>query len=129
MNTIGSSDTAVAAPGAVHAGTTAALRPQTKATDARTSPPPPVAADRFADPDRHGLGPARERLADELRRALAAGEVSLRLDEESHIYVIEVRDPRDGRLIRQVPPEELVRLHARLQELVKESGLLVDNVS
>lgn len=52
-------------------------------------------------------------------------EVTFRRDEASHGFVIEVRSP-DGTVIRQYPPEKLLNLRRRLDEL---SGMVIDEMT
>lgn len=52
-------------------------------------------------------------------------EVSFRVDEASKGFVIEVRNP-DGTLVRQYPPEKLLNLRRRLDEL---SGMVIDEMT
>jgi flagellar protein FlaG len=52
-------------------------------------------------------------------------EVIFRLDEASNGFVIEIRNP-DGSVVRQYPPEKLLNLRRRLDEL---SGMVIDEMT
>lgn len=59
------------------------------------------------------------------RVAPASHEVAFRRDEATNSFVIEVRD-LDGSTVRQYPPEKLLNLRRRLDEL---SGMVIDQVT
>ncbi len=76
-------------------------------------------------------GDGRQPPADELRRQAEAlaekvreqatsmrRKLEFNIDEESHEVTIKVRDAETGRLIRQIPPQEVVDLAERLSETV-----------
>ncbi len=70
-------------------------------------------------------------LADELAQAIhirgaEPRDVSLRYDNGNDVYVIEVKEPKSGELIIQFPPDEILTMRARLEELV---GMLIDRKS
>lgn len=52
-------------------------------------------------------------------------KITFRPDETTNGYVIEVRDP-DGVVIRQYPPEKLLNLRRKLDEL---SGMVIDEMT
>lgn len=52
-------------------------------------------------------------------------KITFRPDETTNGYVIEVRDP-DGVVIRQFPPEKLLNLRRKLDEL---SGMVIDEMT
>lgn len=52
-------------------------------------------------------------------------EVAFRVDEASHGFVIEIRNT-DGTVIRQYPPEEMLNLRRRLDEM---SGMVIDEMT
>lgn len=52
-------------------------------------------------------------------------EIAFRRDEATNGFVIEVRNP-DGSLVRQYPPEKLLNLRRRLDEL---SGMVIDEMT
>ena len=47
----------------------------------------------------------------------------LHVDEKSESIVIQLKDPSSGEMVRQFPPEELLELQSKLDDLV---GLLYD---
>lgn len=59
------------------------------------------------------------------RVAPALHEIAFRIDETTNGFVIEVRNP-DGSVVRQYPPEKLLNLRRKLDEL---SGMVIDQVS
>jgi uncharacterized FlaG/YvyC family protein len=72
---------------------------------------------------------ARE-LAQQIQEALervapVPHEIAFRRDEATNGFVIEIRNP-DGSLVRQYPPEKLLNLRRRLDEL---SGMVIDEVT
>jgi len=83
-------------------------------------PDPPPATD---------VAGAAERIRAELERRLAGHDVLLRHEESARTVVIEIRDRETGDLVYQIPPEELVSVGARLKELLKATGVLVDSSS
>ena len=73
-----------------------------------------------------------KRSADEIRKDLDAINAQLKImnrsiqfsiDESSHDIVVRVVDKESGELIRQVPPESLLRLREQLTEI---SGMIVE---
>lgn len=59
------------------------------------------------------------------RVAPAPHEIAFRRDESTNGFVIEVRNP-DGSLVRQYPPEKLLNLRRKLDEL---SGMVIDEMT
>jgi len=53
----------------------------------------------------------------------SSGELRVSLDEETDSFVYKRIDPETGEVTHQIPPEEMLRLIARLQEL---AGLVFD---
>ncbi|MBK7671592.1 MAG: flagellar protein FlaG [bacterium] len=51
--------------------------------------------------------------------------ITFRQDEATHGFVIEVRNP-DGSVVRQYPPEKLLNLRRKLDEL---SGMVIDEMT
>ena len=102
--------------------------PAPAAASAERGAEPPAAAARPAGPpaDRQGLVAEVRR---QLEQKLAGHDVLLRNDEDSGNVVVEVRDRESGDLVYQIPPEDLVRIGARLKDLLKDTGLLVDSTS
>lgn len=76
---------------------------------------------------------ATQRLIEELARHLQEQSpqhvVSLQPGNSPNETVIVVRDRQTEQVIRQIPPEEMVALRDRMQEVLKEKGLLVDTIS
>ncbi len=73
-----------------------------------------------------------KRSADEIRKDLDVINAQLKIrnrsiqfsiDESSHDIVVRVVDKESGELIRQVPPESLLRLREQMAEI---SGLIVE---
>jgi uncharacterized FlaG/YvyC family protein len=58
------------------------------------------------------------------RMAPARHEIAFRRDEATNSFVIEVRNP-DGSVVRQYPPEKLLNLRRKLDEL---SGMVIDEM-
>ena len=84
----------------------------------------PTAPDQRLDPQ------AAEELARQVQETLSKvaprpHEVAFRLDADSNGFVIEIRNP-DGTLLRQYPPEKLLNLRRRLDEL---SGMVIDEMT
>ena len=70
-----------------------------------------------------------DRLMEDIQKQLNAltegHRVSFRKDEETGTTVIEVRDP-EGNLIRQFPPEKLLNLRRKQDDL---SGMVIDRMT
>lgn len=62
-----------------------------------------------------------------MQRRLSGHEVSLSYQDKAASWVIQIRNPDTGDIVFQLPPEQMVRLRERLQEVLKETGILVDN--
>lgn len=61
-----------------------------------------------------------------LQRAVPAPhKITFRRDEKTKNFVIEVRNP-DGSLVRQYPPEKMLNLRRKLDEL---SGMVIDEMT
>lgn len=101
-----------AAPGPRHV----ARAPQGAPT---TAPTPPT-------PEAEKL---RAEVESELQRRLSGHEVSLSYQDEAASWVIQIRNPDTGEVVFQIPPEQMVRVHERLQEVLKDTGVLVDNTT
>ena len=74
------------------------------------------------------LQSGREHLDDAIVRLREAGDyfnrrLNFRVDERTHRIVVKVIDTRTDKVIKEIPPEQLVELAAKIQEMV---GLLVD---
>ena len=65
------------------------------------------------------------RYTEELRRVTAAFDHKLKLSyhEELNRVVVKVIDPATDKVIRELPPDELQRVHVRIREAI---GLLFD---
>jgi len=94
--------------------------------------PAPTAPEPAPAPAAPAAG-ATQRLIEEFARRLQEQSpqhvVSLQPGNSPAETVIVVRDRRTEQVIRQIPPEELVALRDRMQEVLKEKGLLVDTIS
>lgn len=67
-------------------------------------------------------------LTDAIEKLKNAGEVfnrrlDFRIDEETKRIIVKVIDTKTDKVIKEIPPEQLVHLAAKIQEMV---GLLVD---
>jgi len=71
----------------------------------------------------------RAEVQDELQRRLSGHEVQLSYKSEAASWVIQIRDPNSGEVVFQIPPEQMVKVRERLQEVLKETGVLVDNTT
>lgn len=65
-----------------------------------------------------------KKLAEQIQKYLSEINVSLSfdVDDKTHDIVVKVINRETGKLIRQIPPEELLKLRQKLEELV---GVLV----
>jgi uncharacterized FlaG/YvyC family protein len=96
-----------------------AARPVAAEKPVATSPPPSPPS-----PEAEQL---RSEVENELQRRLSGHEVNLSYQAESSSWVIQIRDPDSGDVVFQIPPEQMVRVRERLQEVLKDTGVLVDN--
>jgi flagellar protein FlaG len=74
------------------------------------------------------LQTGKEYLDDAIVRLREAGDyfnrrLDFRVDERTHRIVVKVIDTRTDKVIKEIPPEQLVELAAKIQEMV---GLLID---
>lgn len=51
------------------------------------------------------------------------GQAEFRVDRDANLIVIRIKDPETGEIIRQIPPEQALKLAKNIQELI---GLLMD---
>ncbi|AFG34351.1 flagellar protein FlaG [Fervidobacterium pennivorans subsp. shakshaketiis] len=51
------------------------------------------------------------------------GEAEFRIDKDTNMVVIKIKDPETGEVIRQIPPELAIKLAKNIQELL---GVLMD---
>ncbi|KAF2961454.1 flagellar protein FlaG [Fervidobacterium sp. 2310opik-2] len=51
------------------------------------------------------------------------GEAEFKIDKDTNMVVIKIKDPDTGEIIRQIPPELAVKLAKNIQELL---GVLMD---
>lgn len=51
------------------------------------------------------------------------GEAEFKIDKDTNMVVIKIKDPETGEIIRQIPPELAVKLAKNIQELL---GVLID---
>ncbi len=47
-------------------------------------------------------------------------DLQLEVEEELHMVVAKIVDPESGEVVRQIPPEEMVRIYKRLKEMMPE---------
>jgi uncharacterized FlaG/YvyC family protein len=114
---------AIKGPGwqAVSPATAPGPRTETRASQAApTTPPVPPT------PEAEQL---RVEVETELQRRMSDHEVHLSYQDDVSSWVIQIRDPDSGEVMFQIPSEEMVRVRERLQEVLKETGLLVDNTT
>lgn len=97
---------------------------QTRETNVPAAGPAPAAPAPAIDAD------AAREFAQQVQEALERAapvphEIAFRRDETTNGFVIEVRHP-DGSLVRQYPPEKLLNLRRKLDEL---SGMVIDEMT
>lgn len=65
------------------------------------------------------------KLAEQIQKYLSEINISLSfdVDDKTHDIVVKIINRETGKLIRQIPPEELLKLRQKLEELV---GVLVN---
>lgn len=51
------------------------------------------------------------------------GQAEFRIDKEANMIIIKIKDPETGEILRQIPPEQAVKLAKNIQELL---GVLMD---
>lgn len=73
---------------------------------------------------------AMAEMVDQMQKAIAGTAaaphtVAFRQDEETNDFVIEIRDPK-GDLIKQFPPEKVLNLRRKLDEL---TGMVIDQMT
>jgi uncharacterized FlaG/YvyC family protein len=68
-----------------------------------------------------------EKLVEELNKHLISKHVSLNfwIDEQSNSVVVQVIESESGKVIRQIPPDAILSIRNRLQEL---TGIMLDTV-
>jgi len=71
----------------------------------------------------------RAEVQSELQRRLPGHDVNVTYGDDAKSWVIEICDPDTGEVLFQIPPEQIVRIRERLQEVLKETGVLVDNTT
>ncbi|MFN6991360.1 MAG: flagellar protein FlaG [Fervidobacterium sp.] len=66
-----------------------------------------------------------EILRDSLERLkkIFRGEAEFKIDKDTNMVVIKIKDPESGEIIRQIPPELALKLAKNIQELL---GVLMD---
>ena len=104
------------------AGTTPAAsraRPQDRPKTNVAKPQPATPAPEVAD-----TAPAEVR--DQLQQRLAGYDVQVYRAENSPRWVIQIRDRASGKVVFEIPPERVAKLRGHPQELLKDTGLLVD---
>lgn len=100
----------------------------TQAREPAPASPEAVAAHQASAPaiDPDAAREFARQVQQELERvAPAPHEIAFRRDESTNGFVIEVRNP-DGSVVRQYPPEKLLNLRRRLDEL---SGMVIDEMT
>ena len=83
-------------------------------------------AAKAAGTDKSAISPKeRDGLLKQLNKTLEAFDthVSLSLDEKSHQTIIKVIDNNSGKVVRQIPSEQLMRISERITELL---GVIYD---
>ncbi|WP_069292726.1 flagellar protein FlaG [Fervidobacterium thailandense] len=51
------------------------------------------------------------------------GQAEFKIDREANMIIIRIKDPETGEILRQIPPEQAVKLAKNIQELL---GVLMD---
>lgn len=51
------------------------------------------------------------------------GQAEFKIDKEANMIIIKIKDPETGEILRQIPPEQAVKLAKNIQELL---GVLMD---
>uniref|UniRef100_A0A7C4CDN8 Flagellar protein FlaG n=1 Tax=Fervidobacterium thailandense TaxID=1008305 RepID=A0A7C4CDN8_9BACT len=51
------------------------------------------------------------------------GQAEFKIDREANMIIIKIKDPETGEILRQIPPEQAVKLAKNIQELL---GVLMD---
>ena len=93
---------------------------------AHAAEPAPVPAEAAPAIDPEAAREFAQHVQEALERmAPALHEIAFRIDETTNGFVIEVRNP-DGSVVRQYPPEKLLNLRRKLDEL---SGMVIDQVT
>jgi flagellar protein FlaG len=84
------------------------------------------------DPVEKGNEPSRRQetafVADAIEKLKKAGDIfnrrlEFKVDENTHRIVVKVIDTETDKVIKEIPPEQIIALAAKIQEMV---GLLVD---
>lgn len=93
----------------------------------RTEPapqaPPPAAEPTWT---REELDAALARLSESLARVRPEPyRVSFRTDEDTRTTVIQIKDA-DGEVVKQFPPEKILNLHQKMDDLV---GMIIDEAT
>lgn len=94
---------------------TAARVEQRKAADGTASSPPHAADVKAA--------------AAQLKQVIEAASgqrLDFMVDEDGHELLVQIKDERTGKLIRQVPGEEVIKMRKRIHELV---GMMLDKTA
>ena len=121
IRSVSGNDTRLVAP-AVD-GASAARRAPPKAVPAESSEPADKPEERQPQPP-----PSKEdvrrmsQLLDKIVESLN-WNIRVRIDETSERIITQIVDPEKDKVIKQIPPQELLDIMARLKELV---GLLLD---
>lgn len=109
--------------GSVHPAGVAAVGSDTAGLVKRPVPPESIRGNGAVESDNHHR--SVDRVVDDLNAAARMLRTMLRfqVNEEDHQVVVHVIDKDKGTVVRTIPPDQLVDVHASMQSLV---GLLLD---
>ncbi len=100
--------------------------PEIAVAEAKVPEPPVKDAQKVKTAAQDDLSPKeRDGIIKQLNKTLEAFDthVSLSIDEKSHQTIIKVIDTESGKVVRQIPSEQLMRVSERITELL---GVIYD---
>ncbi len=101
------------------------MHPPTGEDSIPAGPAVPAPTAQTVDPEAVAMAAAD--LADTMQALMyEPHDVVLRYDADHHIPIVEVRDASSGELIRQFPPEEILKMRGHMDELL---GTVIDRKS
>jgi len=85
---------------------------------------PEVRLDEFTQPTKEVI----QRAADQIKGYLSDSgrDLNLFVDDQAGYYVTTVVNPSSGEVVRQIPPDETLRIARNVQEMPGLQGLFVD---
>jgi len=95
-----------------------------RAAEAAAATKPDVRLEEFAQPTREVM----QRAADQIRGYLSDSgrDLNVFVDDSAGYYVTTVVNPNSGEVVRQIPPDETLRIARNVQEMPGLQGLFVD---